>query len=251
MTPKSSRDGEARTPFDDAPFTFAPGGVLRREDFSRERLDWLYKRAQELGQDWIVSHEVRDASRAKVMDEIPSGEPVWIFGYGSLMWNPAFHVADTQPATIEGFHRSFCLNLIFGRGSPEKPGLMLGLDQGGACIGLGHKIAPEHVESELEILWMREMIGTTYRPTWVEGVTKAGSIRMLTFVANAESERYLGAQEFEFAAQRIATSEGYLGDNRTYLYNTVLHLDELGIRDGELHELEERVREIAGDTPQA
>lgn len=248
MTQKSSRDGQARTPFEDAPFEFAPDGVLRREDFSRERLSWLYKRAQELGQDWIVSHEVRDASRAQVMDSIPDGEPVWVFGYGSLMWNPAFHVAGTVPATITGFHRSFCLNLTFGRGSPEKPGLMLGLDKGGSCVGLAHRIAPEHVESELEILWMREMIGTTYHPTWVTGETDQGPLSMLTFVANPNSERYLGPQEFEFAAARIASSEGYLGANRTYLYNTIKHLDELGITDGDLHELEARVREIAGDT---
>ncbi len=242
MTQKSSS-----SPFEDSPFDFAPDGIVRREDFSRDRLTWLYERAQELGQDWIVSHEERDASRAKVMDEIAADAPVWVFGYGSLMWNPAFHVADTLPATIQGFHRSFCLNLVFGRGSPEKPGLMLGLDQGGTCVGFAHMIDPHHVESELEILWMREMIGTTYHPTWVEGETERGAMRMLTFVANRESKRYLGPQEFEAAAQRIATSEGILGNNRSYLYNTIKHLDELKIKDGELHELEARVREIAGD----
>lgn len=246
MTQKSSRSSN-KSPFQDAPFEFAPGGILRREDFTRDRISWLRERALELGQDWIITHEERDASRQEVLKQIEPGEAVWVFGYGSLMWNPAFFVADTERAQIYGYHRSFCLNLIFGRGAPDKPGLMLGLDTGGSCVGLAHKIAAEHVESELEILWLREMIGATYKPTWLTARFPSGRQKVLTFVANKEHQRYLGPQDFDFAAQRIATSEGYLGDNRTYLYNTVEHLDELGICDGPLHTLEREVRRIAGE----
>jgi len=246
MTPKSSK-ASSGGPFENAPYEFAPGGILRREDFTRERVSWLRERALEMGQDWIITHKERDASRAVATKHLRSAEPVWVFGYGSLMWNPAFHVADTMRAQIHGYHRSFCLNLIFGRGSPECPGLMLGLDTGGSCVGLAHMIAPRHVESELEILWLREMIGATYRPSWITGRTDQGEIQMLTFVANKAHERYIGPQDFDLAAKRIATSAGYLGDNRTYLYNTIKHLDELGIGDGPMHKLESEVRRIAGE----
>ena len=242
MTQKSSKNV-----FDKAPFTFAPNGVLRREDFSRERINWMRDRAQELGQDWILSHEERDASRLEAMKGIAPGKPVWVFGYGSLMWNPAIFVAATERAQVFGYHRSFCLNLTFGRGAPDKPGLMLGLDTGGSCVGLAHKIEPEHVDSELDILWMREMLFGSYKPAWVTAQFSTGPQDVLTFVANKSHERYLGPQPPNLAAKRIASSEGYLGNNRDYLYNTVKHLDELGIGDGPLHKLEREVRRIAGE----
>ncbi len=234
----------------DAPFSIAPDGLLRREDFTRERIDWLRERGKEIGQDWVLSHEERDASRAEATMHLTPGEPVWVFAYGSLMWNPAFHVAATERTQVFGYHRAFCLNLIFGRGSPENPGLMLALDTGGSCVGLAHKIAPEHVESELEILWLREMSLGSYKPAWLTARFKEGPRPVLTFVANKAHERYVGQQTMETAAKRIAVSEGYVGDNRTYLYNTVKHLDELGIADGSLHRLEHEVRRIAGE-PQA
>jgi len=229
------------------PADFAPGGVLRREDFTRDNISRLRELALEFGQDWIVTHEERDASRAAAIKHLKPGTPVWVFGYGSLMWNPAIYVAATERAQIFGYHRSFCLNLIFGRGAPNNPGLMLGLDSGGSCVGLAHKIAPEHVESELEILWMREMIGMGYAPKWLTAKCEGGAREVLTFVANKENERYIGPQPLKAAAKRIAKSEGILGRNRDYLYNTIKHLDEFGIGDGPLHRLEAEVRRIAGE----
>jgi len=240
MTQKSSSDL-----FRDAPFAARSDGMLRREDFNRERIDWLRDMARDAGQDWVISHEERDASRAKATSHLKSGEPVWVFAYGSLMWNPAFHVADTARAQIFGYHRSFCLNLIIGRGSPEYPGLMLALDRGGSCVGLAHKIAPEHVDSELDILWMREMLLGSYRPAWLSARMEDGTREVLTFVADRTHNRYMGPQPLEKAATRIARSEGYVGDNRTYLYNTVKHLNELGIADRSLLTLESEVRRIA------
>ena len=230
-----------------APADFGLGGVLRREDFTRERITELRDLALEFGLDWIVTHEERDANRAAATRHLKAGEPVWVFGYGSLMWNPAIHVAATERAQIHGYHRSFCLNLVFGRGAPDNPGLMLGLDSGGSCVGLVHKIAAEHVESELEILWMREMIGMGYQPKWLNAKCDGGMREVLTFVANKENERYIGPQPLAEAAARIARSEGILGKNRDYLYNTVQHLDALGIGDGPLHKLEQEVRRIAGE----
>jgi cation transport protein ChaC len=247
MTRKSSEESISEAIARRAPADFAPDGVLRREDFTRERITQLREIALEFGQDWIITHDERDANRAEATKHLKPGQPIWVFGYGSLMWNPAFHVASTERATIYGYHRSFCLNLVFGRGAPDNPGLMLGLDSGGSCVGLVHKIAPEHVESELEILWMREMIGKTYLPTWVTAHCESGPREALTFAANKAHDRYIGPQPFEDAAARIARSEGILGKNRDYLYNTIKHLDEFGIGDGPLHRLEREVRRIAGE----
>jgi cation transport protein ChaC len=247
MTPKSSEETISEAMARKAPADFAPDGVLRREDFSRERITQLRDLALEFDQDWIITHEERDANRAAATRHLKPGAPVWVFGYGSLMWNPAIHVAATERAQIYGYHRSFCLNLIFGRGAPDNPGLMLGLDSGGSCVGLVHKIAPEHVESELEILWLREMIGMGYAPKWLTAKCESGTREVLTFVANKADERYLGPQPLTEAAARIARSEGILGKNRDYLYSTIKHLDELGIGDGPLHELEREVRRIAGE----
>ena len=220
--------------------------MLSREDFSRERIDLLREHAAKLDQTWVITHEERDASRHEATKHLRKGQAVWVFGYGSLMWNPAFHVAQTARARIYGYHRAFCLSLTFGRGSPEKPGLMLGLESGGSCVGMAHKIAPKNVSSELEILWMREMLGGTYIPKWLNAELPNGKKqRVLTFIANKSHLRYIGTQPFKKSAKRIATSEGYLGDNRTYLYNTIEGMDELGIGDGSLHRLEHEVRRIA------
>lgn len=220
---------------------------MRREDFSRDRIDWLREAAAQMGQDWVLTHEERDASRVEATKHLKPGKPVWVFGYGSLMWNPAIHVAKTVRARIFGYHRAFCLDLTLGRGSPETPGLMLGLDNGGSCVGIAHKIAGKHVNSELEILWMREMLGGTYVPKWLKADFGGQEQTVLTFIANKSHERYIGVQPFKAAAKRIAGSSGIIGDNRTYLYRTIEGLDALGIGNTPLHSLEKEVRRIAGD----
>ncbi len=237
MTPRSSRSHP----------TFGQNGQLRREDFTRERIDKLRAFANADGQEWVSSHEERDRSRAAATEHLKKGAPVWIFGYGSLMWNPAIHVVASSRAQVFGYHRSFCLSLTLGRGSPDKPGLMLGLDRGGSCVGIAHRIAGQHVESELEILWMREMLGGTYTPKWLSADIGGTRRTVLTFVANHDHERYIGPQPFKKAARLIAKSEGILGSNRGYLYNTIKELDALGIGDGPLHALEAEVRRLAKD----
>ncbi len=237
MTPRSSKNPP--------PFKHGVDGRLRREDFTKDRIDQLRALADVGGQEWLVTDEERDQSRAEMTKHLAKGAPVWIFAYGSLMWNPAMHVAVSKRAQIFGYHRSYCLNLVLGRGSLEKPGLMLGLDRGGSCIGVAHKIAGEHVQSELEILWMREMLGTTYFPKWLRADVAGKQQNVLTFIANREGQRYLGPKPLRYAAKRIAMSSGILGTNREYLYNTNRELEALGISDGPLHALEAEVRRIA------
>ena len=172
----------------------------------------------------------------------------WVFGYGSLMWNPAINVIDSRKAHVRGYHRTFCLTLGVGRGTPEKPGLMLGIDRGGSCTGVAHRISAEEVESELSILWLREMMSGAYEPRWVNAdVEGHRRTRVLTFVINRSHPRYEGTLSESDAARRIAHAEGILGTNRAYLYRTVSHLAELGIADGPLLSLERQVREFANE----
>ena len=162
MTRKSSNP---QTPRTSRRSLKLPGdGTIRREDITPAFIDRLEGQVASLPNYSLISHEEREASRQAFLAGRRKNQSLWVFGYGSLMWNPAIHVVQTARSTLFGYHRAFCLHLVIGRGSPKKPGLMLGLDAGGSCVGLAHRIAPEHVESETEILWLREMVGTGYVP---------------------------------------------------------------------------------------
>ena len=223
-------------------------GLLRREYFTPERVKFYAELFAKHGNMPILSEEEREASFKVVHSGIAPGEDVWVFGYGSLMWNPAINVADSRTARIEGFHRRFCLTISIGRGMPDKPGLMLALDEGGDCVGVAHRIAAAEVESELTILWQREMISGAYNPSWLDAeIDGVGKTRALTFIINHQHARYEGKISEEETAARIAAAEGVFGTNRDYLYRTVQHLNSLGIADGPMHALERRVRVLANE----
>jgi cation transport protein ChaC len=195
-----------------------------------------------------MSEEARNASLKAMRSAVAPGSDVWVFGYGSLMWNPAINVAESRKAHVRGYHRTFCLTLQVGRGSVEKPGLMLGIDRGGSCSGVAHRIRAEEVDSELTILWYREMLSGSYEPRWVNGEIEGGdATRLLTFVINRAHPRYEARLGEADIARRIATAEGVIGTNRDYLYRTVAHLASLGISDGPMQKLERRVRLAAGE----
>jgi len=162
---------------------------------------------------------------------------LWVFGYGSLMWNPAFIFAQRQVGTVHGWHRRFCLWIDRGRGSPERPGLMLALDRGGTCRGVAFRIPAPEVRSDLLMVWRREMFGTVYLSRWVRVHWAGTTIRAITFVANRESPRYAGKLSDDEAAVHISHAVGPLGSCRSYLENTISHLRELGIRDAGLQRI--------------
>ena len=228
------------------------GRDLQREDFTAERLQLLAQAALQNGEQTFVTDVERAQSLQTIRDAIPPGDAAWVFGYGSLMWNPAIKVAESRPARIKGYHAYFCLSLKMGRGTPEKPGLMLGLDEGsGECLGVAHRVAADEVDSELTVLWFREMFSGAYNPRWVvaeiEGI---GPRRAIAFVVNKAHPRYEGRLDDAIIAERIAASEGFLGTNRDYLYRTVQRLSEMGMVDGPLHRIASRVREIAKEGSQ-
>jgi cation transport protein ChaC len=161
----------------------------------------------------------------------------YVFGYGSLIWNPAFEYIEKRAALLRGWHRRFCLKMVLGRGTPETPGLMLALDHGGACKGVAFLVEPAKIRQELGVLWLREMFGGGYNARWVNLETAQGKIRAVTFVINRKHPRYMPELNVEQTAALIATGCGYLGSCREYLENTISHLTALGLRDSGLERI--------------
>jgi cation transport protein ChaC len=182
-----------------------------------------------------------EAEMAALMDGIlaghPEGDDLYVFGYGSLIWNPAFDFIEKRTALLHGWHRRFCLKMIMGRGSRDMPGLMLALDRGGACKGVAFRIAGPKVREELSILWQREMVGGGYNARWVNLASGGEKIRAVTFVINRRHPRYSPELSVEQTAALIATASGDLGTCREYLDNTISHLAGLGLRDAGLERI--------------
>ena len=189
----------------------------------------------------LLSDDELAVSRAAILAGVDLSEGVWLFGYGSLIWNPAFHFTDRLIGTVYGYHRRFCLWTHLGRGCPERPGLVLGLERGGSCRGVAFHIAPDAVEEELAIVWRREMLSGAYVPRWVDVRSALGDIRAITFVINHAHERYARFLPDDRIAEVISTAEGFLGPCADYLINTVDHLAELGIHDRPLQRLRAQV----------
>ncbi|MGA7986078.1 MAG: gamma-glutamylcyclotransferase [Burkholderiales bacterium] len=190
----------------------------------------------------FMTEEERKQSVHAMLALAPKPERVWVFGYGSLIWNPAFHFSERRTALVHGFHRQFCLWARAGRGSPERPGLMLALERGGSVHGVAYRLAHTHVESELDVVWRREMITMAYRPVWVAARTPKGIEHAIAFVANRTHERYVRGLDNGAIARYLANGAGPLGHCRDYLFDTVAHLRELGIRDRHLEALANLVR---------
>ena len=211
--------------------------TLKREDFSRERIDTLVKEMRSRGFFEAISHEDREKNRKDLLAHMPQGGDLWVFGYGSLIWNPAFRFVEKKPARLFGYHRSFCLHLTIGRGSPDAPGLMLALDRGGSCNGMAFRIAAKDIESETEILWMREMITGAYIAHWGNLYIEGQSVPGFTFVINRNHSRYVGGLNLEETADRLLNGKGNLGTCREYPENTVEHLARIEVKDLYLQQL--------------
>jgi cation transport protein ChaC len=173
-------------------------------------------------------------------------EPVWLFAYGSLMWNPEFEFAEVRPALLRGYHRRFCLYSRDYRGTPERPGLVLGLDRGGSCHGIAYRLPPERLGQTLDRIWAREMTGRVYEMRRVAARTADGEVRAHACVVRRASSDYAGRLSVDDAARLLASAVGGRGTGRDYLANTARHLAALGIRDRLLHRIEARVAQLVG-----
>jgi cation transport protein ChaC len=181
----------------------------------------------------LLTDAERAASLRAMLETRPPGDDgVWVFAYGSLIWNPAIHFAERRAARVRGWHRAFCLSVKAGRGTPENPGLMLGLQPGGFCEGAGFRIGPEEAEHELTLLWRREMVADGYTPVWVP-LEQDGAVfaHAIAFTINAAGPAYCGDLAEEEVVRRLATAQGGLGTAAEYLFRTRDGLRLLGIAD--------------------
>jgi cation transport protein ChaC len=190
--------------------------------------------------DLVLSPEALDASLAAVRPA--PGAPVWIFAYGSLLWNPVFHPVATMPGALRGYHRRFCFWTIAGRGSCDNPGLMLALERGGTCRGLVLRVDDAIAEQELRLLWRREMVTGAYVPKRVKIGTPDGTVEAITFLANPRHRHYCGGLPEAQAIRHLATAAGALGPNRDYLERLWSALHALRIPDRGIDRLHAAVR---------
>lgn len=175
---------------------------------------------------------------------VPAGS-FWVFGYGSLMWNPGFPFEERRHAVLPGFHRRFCIRSTIYRGTPEQPGLVLGVDAGGECHGMAFRVEPSRRDEVLRYLYERELPTKVYTPTWVSIVINGDPTDALTFVVKRDHRQFTCLPEEEMAAI-IASSTGANGSNFEYLENTVHALHALGVPDHELDILHQRVCTLRG-----
>ena len=160
-------------------------------------------------------------------------EELWVFAYGSLIWNPEFEFLESRSATANGWHRSFCLKLTRWRGTRELPALMLALDQGGTCKGLAYRLPARDHFGQLGLLMRREIDANppTNVPRWISVKTEGGTLRALAFVAAPDGNAYAGELPLEKVAHVLARAAGHWGSAAQYLFRTVTMLEEHGIRD--------------------
>ena len=173
----------------------------------------------------------------QILEGINLVDGVWVFGYGSLMWNPDFELVEKRSGILNGYHRSLCLKSIVYRGTPNYHGLVFGLDIGNSCQGMVYRIAEENIYSEMQKIWEREMFAGTYIPTWVNVRTKHGSVFAVTFVINHKHEHYIPNLELEEIVERVVRAQGICGSCHEYVQNTVKSLHHLGLRDPSLEHL--------------
>jgi cation transport protein ChaC len=172
---------------------------------------------------------------------------LWVFGYGSLIWNPGFPVADRQIARLDGWHRSFCMRSIHHRGSVDAPGLVLALDrqETALCDGVAFEVAPGQEDATVAALRERELVSSAYLETMLPvTLRQGGTVTALVYVIDPDHDQYCGGLPLEQQARIIATSVGGRGSNRDYLFSTADHLSALGITDPDLAWLADRVRQI-------
>ncbi|MHA1564592.1 MAG: gamma-glutamylcyclotransferase [Alphaproteobacteria bacterium] len=224
-------------PHDDAP------PILSRDRIRNGAIATMLHEAERLGLITIASDKDRQQSRDQILSQAEPAADIWVFGYGSLMWNPAFEYAERRVATLHGYHRRYCLRVHAGRATVDKPGLILALEPGGSCIGEAFRIPRKRAETELDIIWAREMVAMSYRPRWVRLNSTTRPFRAITFTAQRSEPRYTGRLPNDHVADTLAQASGPLGTSVDYLEKTVAHLAGIGINDRHLSALLAKIRQ--------
>jgi cation transport protein ChaC len=172
-------------------------------------------------------------------------EDLWVFAYGSLMWRPGFDYAERASARLFGLHRALCVYSFVHRGTPEKPGLVLGLDRGGACRGIAYRVGRAARRSTIAYLRSREQVTMVYREAWRD-VLVVGEperrVRALVYVVDHGHPQYAGRLDLDAQLHFVRQGHGNSGANRDYVLATVGEIEAQGFRDTELHRLAERLK---------
>jgi glutathione-specific gamma-glutamylcyclotransferase len=166
------------------------------------------------------------------------GEDLWVFAYGSLMWRPGFEFIERAQARLLGAHRALCVYSYVHRGTPERPGLVLGLDFGGRCRGIAYRVEAAQRAATIAYLRKREQVTSVYRetmrPIWVEGSPER-RVPALCYIVDRGHPQYAGRLSLEQQLHHVRQGHGISGANRDYVIATIAALEQLGYRDTELH----------------
>ena len=172
---------------------------------------------------------------------------IWVFGYGSLMWNPGFAFVEQAKARVFGYRRALCVRSHVHRGTAESPGLVLGLDLGGSCLGMAFRVAPDEREAVVAYLRERELVTHVYKERLLPLRLADGRVvTALAYVIDRAHLQYAGALQADEAALIVAHARGRSGENVDYVLNTLEHLREMGIRDHWLEEVGRGVQTLLG-----
>lgn len=179
-----------------------------------------------------------------------TADDLWVFAYGSLMWQPGFEYAEKCRARLSGYHRAFCIYAWTYRGTPKNPGLVLGLDMGGSCTGYAYRVHKEHQKYVMTYLDEREVpalnspgvsidvyIKKSLSLRLVQPMGASRTVNAVCYVADPRHPQYTGKLSSAEQVELIRQGQGTRGSSREYLENTIRHMDELGIADGPLHQL--------------
>lgn len=188
---------------------------------------------------------------AQFLEDLPRGD-LWIFGYGSLMWSPGFRASRKSPALARGYHRAMCILSHRYRGTPDKPGLVMGLCRGGSCWGMAFRVPAARVRRVLAMLWRREMLNRVYKPKLIPVTVAPGGrggrakrLRALAFVADTAHRQYVGELDLHGRARLVAQGIGERGHCVDYIRNTLEHMLALGLNDPHLARVLDLARHIA------
>ena len=179
---------------------------------------------------------------AETMQTWGGTDDLWVFGYASLIWRPAFDADEQRSAVVHGWHRALHMRSRVNRGTPERPGLVFALVSGGSCRGVAYRIDRRRAHTELERLWEREMPTGVYDPKWLACRTPHGPVQALAFTLSRSSPNHTGALPDDEMLDILRAATGRYGSTLDYLLETATSLRSCGIRDREI----ERLVELAG-----
>ena len=206
---------------------------LTKENISKGHLGDKIKSIS--GSDKVLTIEELLNARRNIIPDEGIGEDIYIFAYGSLLWNPTVDYEEECLAKIYGFHRSFCMKTNLGRGSFKKPGLMLGLDRGGSCRGSALKLKKSDAIKNIDILFRREMVTGAYKPKLLKTILEDGrKVMSLAFTVDKKHKNYFQNKAIQTKAIMISNAHGFLGTCEEYFSNTLQSLSELNIVDSEM-----------------